>query len=173
MDWSSPSMILISWFLDYYKQELVFYKWLRDGKETKNMLITHDSLLFVWRPQSWLALNFTAIKSKLYNFWWPSRGLTSNPCHYTYICFLGRNLDSRTTMLRITRHSEYIIHESPLFHEFSRFTLCLTINSRITRNPFQTLCFVSVSWYYLHCTSSSPFSSGDGARFRIELMDSL
>ena len=105
---------------------------------------THDSLLFVWRPQSWLALNFTAIKSKFYNFWWPSRGLTSNPCHYTYICFLGRNLDSRTTMLRITRHSEYIIHESPLFHEFSRFTLCLTVNSRITRNPFQTLCFVSL-----------------------------
>ena len=89
-------------------------------------------------------IEFHCYKIKFYNFWWPSRGLTSNPCHYTYICFLGRNLDSRTTMLRITRHSEYIIHESPLFHEFSRFTLCLTVNSRITRNPFQTLCFVSL-----------------------------
>ena len=59
--------------------------------------------------QSWLPMNFIVIKSKLYNFSL-LHGLTSNPRHNTYIYFMSFS-DSQ----------------------------CLTVNSRITRNPFQTL----------------------------------
>ena len=43
-------------------------------------------------------MNIIAIKSKVNNVSL-LHGLTSNPRHDTYICFIGRNLDSRTTML--------------------------------------------------------------------------
>ena len=42
-------------------------------------------------------MNIIAIKSKVDNVSL-LHGLTSNPRHDTYICFIGRNLDSRTTM---------------------------------------------------------------------------
>ena len=97
---------------------------------------TGDSLRFVWRLQSCLPMNFTAIKSKLYNSSL-LHGLSSNPRDDTYICFIGRNLDSQTSMLE--DHALQWIYNSliaTVFHEFSRFTLCLPVNSRITRDPF-------------------------------------
>ena len=56
-------------------------------------------------------MNFIAVKSKLDKFSL-LHGLTLNPRHHdTYFCFIGRNLDSWTTMFwRITRHSEYILY---------------------------------------------------------------
>ena len=83
-------------------------------------------------------MNFIAIKSKLFNFSL-LHGLPSNPRHNTYIYFIGRNLDTRTTMLK-GHASQWICNSriTTVFHEFSRFTLYLPVNSRITRNPFQT-----------------------------------
>ena len=83
-------------------------------------------------------MNFIAIKSKLFNFSL-LHGLPSNPRHNTYIYFIGRNLDTRTTMLK-GHASQWICNSriTTVFHEFSRFTLYLLVNSRITRNPFQT-----------------------------------
>ena len=43
-------------------------------------------------------MNIIVIKSKVDNVSL-LHGLTSNPRHDTYICFMGRNLESRTTML--------------------------------------------------------------------------
>ena len=54
--------------------------------------------------------------------------------------YIGRNLDSRTTTL--DDHASQWIYNSQItavFHEFSRFTLYFSVNSRIKRNPFQTL----------------------------------
>ena len=99
----------------------------REAVTKKGFLLSlqADCLLFVLPLQSWLAMNFIAIKSKLYNFFLLHR-LTSNPRHDTYIWFIGRNLDSRTTMLE--DHASQWIYNSRIttvFHEFSRFTLCL------------------------------------------------
>ena len=69
--------------------------------------------------------------------------------NYTYSCradwysghYKGRNLDSRTTILK--DHASRLIYYSRItavFLQFCRFTLFFGINSRITRNPFQTLC---------------------------------
>ena len=82
---------------------------------------------------------FSAIKSKLYKFLL-LHGFTSNLRHETYICFIARNLDSWTTMLQ--DHASQWIYNSRItaaFHEFSRFTLCLPVNSRIMQNPSHTL----------------------------------
>ena len=96
---------------------------------------TDDSVLFVWPLEIWLAMNFIAIKSKPYNFLFLHR-LTSKPCHDTHICFICRNLDSRTKMLE--DHASQCTYNSRImtvFHEFFRFKLFLAVNSRITRNP--------------------------------------
>ena len=86
-----------------------------DEKETINMAIL---FLFVWRLQSWLAMKITAVKSKLYNF--PLlHSLTSSLCYDACTCFIGRNLDSRTTMLK--DHASqwtYISQITTVFHEF-------------------------------------------------------
>ena len=56
----------------------VWSEWIKEYSDQ-----TGDFLLFVWRLQIWLAMNFIAIKSKFYKF--PLlHGLTSNPCHDTY-----------------------------------------------------------------------------------------
>ena len=55
------------------------------------------SLLFLTTTKL-TGMNIIAIKSKVNNFSL-LHGLTLNPHHDTYICFIGRNLDSRTTML--------------------------------------------------------------------------
>ena len=54
--------------------------------------------------------------------------------------YIGRNHDSRTTTWK-DHASQWIFNSriTAVFHEFSRFTLCFLVNSRITRNPFQTL----------------------------------
>ena len=85
-------------------------------------------------------MNFIAIKMKLYNFLL-LHGFTSNP----------RNLDSWTTMLE--DHASQWIYNSRItavFHEFSRFTLCLSVNSRIMQNPSQTL--LGENWCWLLIT---------------------
>ena len=111
---------------------------------------TGDSLRFVWRLQSCLPMNFIAIKSKLYIFLL-LHGLTLNLHDDTYICFIVRNLNSWTTMLE--DHASQWIYNSRItavFREFSRFTLCLPVNSRITRNPSQTL--LGENWCWLLIT---------------------
>ena len=60
-------------------------------------------------------MNCIAIKLKPKNFSLNIlHGLTLNPRHNIYICFIGRKLDSQATMLTDQlRHSEYNeIHES-------------------------------------------------------------
>ena len=55
------------------------------GRIQKYVYQTDDSLLLIWPLKSWLAINFIAIKSRLYNFLL-LLGLTSKPRHDTYIC---------------------------------------------------------------------------------------
>ena len=71
---------------------------------------TGDSLHFVCWLKRWLAMKFITLKSKLYNS--PLlHGLSLNPCHDTYICFIGRNLDLLTTInfkyLQTTSFSDF------------------------------------------------------------------
>ena len=118
-----------SWFLDYYRHQW----WVGNKKYGADQ--TDDSVLFVWPLQIWLAMNFIAIKSKPYNFLF-LHGLTSKPCHDTHICFICRNLDSRTKMLEDhASQSTYNSRIMTVFHEFFRFKLFLAVNSRITWNP--------------------------------------
>ena len=83
--------------LDYYRQQLVLND-LVTARKKKYVDQTGDSLRFVWRLQSCLPMNLTAIKLKLYNSSL-LHGLSLNPRNDTYISFIDRNLDSRTAML--------------------------------------------------------------------------
>ena len=58
-----------------------------------------NSLLFVRPLQRWLSKNSIAVQSKLCIFFFLLQSLTSNPHHDSYLCFIGRNLDLRTSML--------------------------------------------------------------------------
>ena len=121
--WSYFTKHVIRWRTDQV------YRWSKclgvglkrplDEKETINMVIKPAiPFLSVWRLQSWLAMKLTALKSKLYNF--PLlHSLTSSLCYDTCPCFIGRNLDSRTTMLK--DHASqwtYISQITTVFHEF-------------------------------------------------------
>ena len=100
---------------------------------------TGDSLLFVWWLESWLAVNFTSIKSKLYNFSL-LHGLTSNPHLDNYICSIDRNLNSQTTMLE--DHISRWIHNSWITTVFHKFSDSYSVYRSIITdhaNPFQTL----------------------------------
>ena len=106
---------------------------------------TGDSLLFVWPLKSWLAMNLL-----LWNRSFTIFHFYTNLPDDTYICFIGRNLDSWTTMLE--DHASQWIYNSRItavFHEFSRFTLCLPVISRIMQNPLQTLLRENWCWSLL------------------------
>ena len=85
--------------------------------------------------QSGLAMNFNSIKPKLNNFSL-LHGQPQTPVVTLTSCFIGRNLDSWTTML--TDHTSQWMYNSwifTVFHEFSLFTLWLPVNSWIMRKP--------------------------------------
>ena len=73
---------------------------------------------------------------RFFSFTW----LNFEPSSDTYICFIVRNLDSRTTMLE-DHESQWVYNSliTTAFLEFPQFTLYLPVNSRITQNPFYTL----------------------------------
>ena len=76
---------------------------------TKLTLSIHDHI-FQWYK---FALDTCTPWGPIFHFHMVS---FSNPCHNNYICFIGRNLDSRNYNVRgFTRHSEYIIHKSRLY----------------------------------------------------------
>ena len=94
---------------------------------------------FCLTPTKLISNKFYCYKIKVLQFLL-LHGFTSNP----------RNLDSWTTMLE--DHASQWIYNSRItavFHEFSRFTLCLLVNSRITRNSSQTLLGENWCWSLL------------------------
>ena len=77
-------------------------------------------------------MNFTSIKSKLYNFSL-LHGLTSSPHLDNYICFIDRNLNSQTTMLE--DHISQWIHNSWIKTVFHKFSDSCSVYQSINRSP--------------------------------------
>lgn len=114
-------------------------------------LVLNDHSMFriqkVWLP-NWQFFAFCSTTRKLtvneyyccaieaLHFFFLSQSLTSNPHHYSYLCFIGRNLDLRNSLLE-DHALQWTYHDC--IHEFPQITLCLPVKSRITQNPFQTL----------------------------------
>ena len=78
-----------------------------------------NSLLFVLPLQRWLSKNSIAVQSKLCIFFFLLQSLTSNPHHDSYLCFIGRNLDLRTSMLE--EHALQWKHHSQISTVFMSF----------------------------------------------------
>ena len=125
---------------------------------------TGNSLLFVRPLQRWLSKNSIAVQSKLCIFFFLLQSLTSNPHHDSYLSFLGRNLDLRTSMLgagsSVTVKISLTNHDC--IHEFPQITLCLPVNSRITQNLLQTL----IQWCQFK-TARTPFATSFSMPFYI------
>ena len=82
---------------------------------------TGNSLLFVRPLQSWQSTNIIAVQyNRSYaNFFFLLQSLTSNPHHDSYLCFIGRNLDLRTSMLE--DHALQWKHHSQISTVFMSF----------------------------------------------------
>ena len=138
-------------------------------------LVLNDPSMFrkqkVWLP-NWQFFAFcsttTTLTVKEYywcaiealQFFFLLQSLTSNPHHDSYLCFIGRNLDLRTSMLG-DQALQWKYH-SRITTEFPQITLCLPVNSRITQNPFQKL----IQWCQFK-TARIPFATSFSMPFYI------
>ena len=148
----------------YWTTARVGLKWPLDVQETKSMVTKLAILCFLFDHYNVDCQRIVLLCNRSSAFFFLLQSLTSNPHHDSYLSFLGRNLDLRTSMLgagsSVTVKISLTNHDC--IHEFPQITLCLPVNSRITQNLFQTL----IQWCQFK-TARTPFATSFSMPFYV------